>query len=122
MSCRAKQTNTVVDKAQSPDGKLSAIFVDRYYHAARISDEFFLIVIPSRQNADEAINSRHIDDSSPLIATWANKVRVRWQSKDALLVICDSCGLEAINISKKLDHAGPIKIIYQGFPEHTAFE
>ena len=121
MSCRAPVTSTVVQRAESPDGKLFAILVDRYYHTARVSDEFFLVVIPSNQNADETVNARHIDDSSALIATWANKVQLHWQSDDTLFVICDSCGLRPIDISRKLDHIGSIKIVYQGFPEHTAY-
>ena len=123
LSCKpAPQTNTVVDKAQSPDSTLSAILVDRYYHAALSSDEFFVIVISNGQDVVEAINARDIGDPAPLVATRAEKVRLRWQSNDTLLVICDSCGLEAIDINKKLDHVGSVKIIYQGFPEHTAYQ
>jgi hypothetical protein len=117
----APMTNTVIVKVQSPDGKSSAILVDRRYQTARMSDEFFLIVIPSSQDANEAVSARHIGDSSALVATWANKVELRWQSTDTLLVICDSCGLKPIDVSKKLDHLGSTKIVYQGFPEHTAY-
>lgn len=115
-------TNTVVTQALSPDGKSSALLVDRHYQAARMSDEFFLIVISGSQSADEAIAARHIGDSAALVATWAGKVQLHWQSDDALLVTCDSCGLEAINISKKLDHVGSSKIVYHGFPAHIANE
>lgn len=122
MSCKpAQMKNTVVAQAQSPGGKSSAVLVDRHYQAARVSDEFFLIVIPNGRDMDEAINVRRIGDSSALVATLANKVQLRWQDKDTLLVVCDSCGLQAIDISKKLDHIGPTKIVYQGFPEHTAY-
>jgi hypothetical protein len=79
-----------------------------------------LIVIPSGQDANEAVNARHIGDSSALVAIWAGKVQLRWLSGDALLVVCDSCGLKPIDISKKLDHIGTIKIVYQGFPVGTA--
>lgn len=113
--------NTVVVRSESPDGKSSAILVDRYYQAARVSDEFFLIVVPSGQDADAAINVRQIGESSALVATLANKVQLRWQDNSTLLVVCDSCGLQAIDISKKLDHIGNTKIVYQGFPEHTAY-
>lgn len=117
----AQMTNTVAAKASSPDGKSLALLVDRYYHAARISDEYFLIVIPASQNIDQAINPKDIGTSSALVATWASKVQFRWQGNSTLIVICDSCGLKAIDISKKLDHIGPVKIVYQGFPEHTAY-
>jgi hypothetical protein len=121
ISCkRAEMANIVIARATSPDEKWSALLIDRYYHAALISDGFFLIVIRRGDNADAAVNARHIDDSSLLIATRASKVQLRWQGNDALLVICDSCGLEAIDIVKKLDHFGSIKIIYQGFPQHAA--
>lgn len=121
-SCKnAPMKNAVVARADSPDGKSSAILVDRYYQAARVSDEFFLIVVPSSQDADAVINDRKIGDSSALVATSANKLQLRWQDSGTLLVVCDSCGLQAIDISKKLDRIGNTKIIYQGFPEHTAY-
>lgn len=116
----APMKNTVVTKADSPDGKSSAVLVDRYYHAARVPDEFFLIVIPSNQDANEAINARGIGDSSALVAIWASKVQLRWHGDDTLLVVCDSCGLKPVDISKKLDRIGTIKILYQGFPAGTA--
>lgn len=122
VGCRpAPTTNTVVARVQSPDGKTSAILVDRYYHIARVSDGFFLILVPRNQNASEAINARDIGNSSVLVATWASKVQLRWQSNDTLLVICNSCGLKPIDISKKSNNLGSVKIIYRGFPEHTAY-
>lgn len=118
---RAQTTNTIVVRVTSPDGKFSALLVDRYYHAARVSDEFFLIVIPGDQNERQAVNARDIGDASALVTTRATKLQLRWQSNDTLLVICDWCGLKAIDISKKIDRIGSVKIIYQGFPEHTAY-
>jgi len=113
--------NTVVAKAESPDGTLVAVLVDPYYQVARVADGFFLIVVPNGQDVNLAISARDIGDSSALVATWANKVQIRWQDNSTLLVICDSCGLRAIDISKKLDHIGPTRIIYQGFPKGTAY-
>lgn len=122
IGCKAAPTtNTIVAKAQSPDGKTSALLVDRYYHTARVSDGFFLILVPSSQSVSEAINAKNIGNSAVLIATWASKVRLRWEGNNTLLVGCDSCGLEAIDIIRKLDHFGSIRIIYQGFPKHTAY-
>lgn len=117
----APTTNTIVAKAQSPDRETSALLVDRYYHTARVSDGFFLILVPSSQSASEATNARNIGNSAVLIATWASKVQLQWKDNNTLLVVCNSCGLKAIDISKKLDHSGPVKIVYQGFPEHTAY-
>lgn len=122
IGCKAAPTtNTVVAKAQSPDGKTSALLVDRYYHTARVSDGFFLILVPSSQSATEAINARNIGGSAVLIATWASKVQLQWKDNHTLLVVCNSCGLKAIDISKKLDRLGPTTIVYQGFPVHTAY-
>ncbi len=123
LGCKAApMTNTVVAQAQSPDGRSSALLVDRHYAAARVPDEFFLIVILGTQSADEAMRAKHIGDSAALVATWASKVQLRWQGNDVLLVSCDACGLEAINIAKKQDHIGSTKITYQGFPAHIANE
>ncbi len=114
-------TNTVVSQAQSPDGRSTALLVDRYLQAARVADGFFLIVIPAGQDAKEAVNARNIGDTAVLVATSAEKVHLRWRDANTLLVICDSCGLNPINIAKKLGQAGATRIIYQGFPEHTAY-
>jgi len=123
LSCSAAPTtNTVVYQAQSPDGSRLAILVDRYYHAARVSDGFFLIVLPRGQGAGSAINARNIGDSAALVATGASKVHMSWQNSNTLTVVCDACGLKPIDISKELGHLGDTKIVYRGFPEHTAYE
>ncbi len=86
-----------------------------------MSDGFFLILVPSSQSASEAINARNIGNSAVLIATWASKVQLEWKDNNTLIVLCNSCGLKAIDISRKLDHRGNIKVVYEGFPEHTAY-
>jgi hypothetical protein len=118
----APMTNTVVCRADSPSGGSSALLVERYVHAALSSNQFYLLVLSKNQDKDKAVNDRDIGDSSPLVATLAGKVKLRWQSDNTLLVICDSCGLEAVDISKKLDQIGSVNINYQGFPEHTAYK
>ena len=121
MGCKpAPMTNTIVTQAQSPNGKASALLVDRSYKAARVPDEFFVIVIGSDKKPEEAIAERHLGVSAVLVATWANKVRLRWQTDDVLIAVCESCGLEAINISKKEDHVGTITVLYEGFPARIA--
>ena len=56
LGCKApSMKSTVVMKTESPDGKSSALLVDRHYQAARVPDEFFLVVIPSSQEATEAV-------------------------------------------------------------------
>jgi hypothetical protein len=122
LGCKAaSMTNTVVSRADNPNGRSSALLVERYRHAALSSNQFYLLVLPKEQNIDKAVNREDIEDSSALVATLAGKVQLRWQGNDTLLVVCDSCGLEAIDISKKLDHIGTTKIVYHGFPEHTAY-
>jgi hypothetical protein len=122
LGCKtAPMTNTVVCQADNPSGQLSAILVERYYHAALNANQFYLLVIPKEQDPTKALNDKDIADSSALVATKARRVVLKWQGSGTLLVICDSCGIEAIDVSKKLDHLGPTKIIYQGFPEHTAY-
>lgn len=122
VSCRAPQNNTIVAKAVSPDGKLRAVLVDRYIRAALSSDEFFLVVEDSQVNMKHSITDPDIGDRAALIATGAEKVGLQWQNIDTLAVICDACGLKAIDISKKLDHVGGTRLIYRGFPKGTAYD
>jgi hypothetical protein len=117
----ALMTNTIVRQVANPYRKTSAVLVERYYKAALSNDQFYLLLLSDQQNANRTINDEDIADSSALVATLAGKVQLRWQDKDRLMVICDSCGLEAVDISKKLDHIGSTKIVYQGIPEHTAY-
>lgn len=117
----AAMTNTVVGHADNPDGQFSALLVERYYRSALNADEFFLVLVRKGQNPNEAINNKDIGNSSALVATNARQVMLKWEDSGTLLVICDSCGIKAIDVSKELDHYGAIKIVYQGFPAHTAY-
>lgn len=122
LGCKtAPMTNTIVNRAASPNGKSSALLIERYYHAALNANQFYLLVLPKEQDPNEAINDKDIGDSAALVATKASRVVLKWDSNETLLVICDSCGIQAIDVSKKLDHLGLTNIIYQGFPEHTAY-
>ena len=117
----APMTNTIIRQADNPYRKTTAVLVQRYYKAALSNDQFYLILLSENQDVNKAINDDDIANSSALVATLAGKVQLRWQDKDTLLVTCDVCGLVAVDISKKLDHIGSTKIVYQGFPEHTAY-
>ncbi len=122
MSCEhVTTTNVVVAKAQSADGRSIALLVERHYKAARISDGFFLLIVAGDNDVDKAIQDADIASASVLIATSAANVHIRWESNELLVVECDSCGLKPIDISKKLDQLGSIRIIYRGFPDHTAY-
>jgi hypothetical protein len=114
-------TNTIVSQADNPNGQSSAVLVERYYHAALNANQFYLLIIAKGQDPSKALNDKDIGDSSALIATKARGVALKWQDSGTLLVICASCGIKAIDVSKKLDHLGSARIIYQGFPEHTAY-
>jgi hypothetical protein len=117
----APMTNTVVALARSRDGKSVALLVDRHLKMARVSDGFFLIVIPTGRSTDQAIAARDIGDSAALVATWASKLRLSWSSNDELLVSCDSCGLRDIDIEKQLNHIGITKIAYRGLSGSNAW-
>lgn len=120
LGCFGSTATLIVDQVVSPDGSHIAMLVDRYYDATRGSDEFFVIVVAGKEFASRAATMRHIGESAVLVATRAGKVRLRWQSDATLLVKCDACGLEAIDIQKKEDRSGTVSIIYQGFPEDAA--
>ncbi len=114
-------TNTIVNRADSPNGKSSALLIERYYHAALNANQFYLLVLSKEQDPNGAINDKDIGDSAALVATKASRVELKWDPSGTLLVSCDSCGIQAIDVSKELDHLGSTKIVYQGFPEHTAY-
>ncbi len=118
--CKSPPTDTVIDKAVSADGRYVAVLSERDVHAALTANVFYLIVIPARQDFNETIRANDNWDKAPLIATWAKAVRLRWRDDRTLLVVCDSCGLRPIDIIAKRDRDGPVTILYQGFPEHTA--
>ena len=122
LGCKtAPMTNTVVSRADNPNGQSSALLVERYYHAALNANQFYLLIVPKDHDLTKALNDTDIADSSALVATKARRVALRWDNNGTLFVICNSCGIEAIDVSKKLDHLGSTKIVYQGFPEHTAY-
>jgi hypothetical protein len=122
LGCKtAPMTNTIVSQAEIPNGQSSALIVERYYQAALNANQFYLLVLSKEQDPKKAIEDKSIGDLSALIATKASRIVLRWDGSETLLVICNSCGIQAIDVNKKLDHIGSTKIVYQGFPEHTAY-
>jgi hypothetical protein len=115
-------TNTVVDQEKNPNGRSSAILVERYRHAALNANIFYVLVLSNNEDRGKATNDEEIEKRSALVATKASKVKLHYENPSTLLVICDACGLEAIDIMRKRDHIGDTTIVYQGFPQHTAYE
>jgi hypothetical protein len=114
--CRAATTNTVVARAVAPDGRRVAVLLDRYYHLARVSDEFFVIIVPDASGVDAAIKRPHIGDDAAFVATNAGKVRVQWVRRDTLVVTCEACGLQSIDVMKRVDHLGSVTVLHRGVP------
>jgi hypothetical protein len=96
------------------------MLVDRYYRTALSSDQFFLIVENQQYTIEYSITDPDIGDRAALVATNADKVKLQWQGNNTLVVVCDACGLEQINIEEKLDHIGNTRLIYRGFPSGKA--
>lgn len=82
-------TNKVVCKTDNPNGKSSAVLVERYYHAALNANQFYLLIIPKERDSSMALNDKEIGDSSALVATKARRVVLRWQDSGTLLVLCN---------------------------------
>jgi hypothetical protein len=123
IGCRtAPMANTVVDQDKNPDGRSSAILVERYRHAALNANIFYVLVLSSNEDLERATNDEEIEKRSALVATKASKVILRYENSSTLLVICNACGLEAVDIMQKRDHVADTKIVYQGFPQHTAYQ
>jgi hypothetical protein len=118
----APMTNTVVDQSKNPNGRSSAILIERYRHAALSANVFYVLIVSDNEEVAKVANNEDIEKRSALVATKASKVRLRYENPSTLLVTCDACGLEAIDIMQKLDHLGATSIRYQGFPQHTAYQ
>ena len=119
---RAPMTNTILATASAPDGSSSAVLIRRYRHAALNNDLFYVVLIPTGADIQKVINDEDIGNSAVLVATSASRVKLQWKQDNALHVICDACGLEPIDIMKKRRQAGQNTVVYDGFPQHTAYD
>ena len=117
----APMTNTVICRAENLSGHSSALLVERYHHAALNANLFYILIVPDGQDPAQLINSKDIEDLSPFVATNARRVTLNWKNSNTLVVVCDSCGIEAVDISKKLERIGSSTLTYYGFPRHTAY-
>jgi hypothetical protein len=117
----APMTNTIIDKRLSPDGHSYAILVERYRHAALNANIFYVVVAPRGEDVANIINNENIEASAAIVATKANRLKLSWENQTTVRVQCDACGIEAIDIMKKVDHSGGYKFFYVGLPEHTAY-
>ena len=115
-------TNTIITQAGSSDGSSSAVLIRRYRRAALSNDAYYVVVIPKGKDVQRVINEEAIGKSAVLAATLASQVTLVWQQDGTLHVICKACGLEAIDIMTKRRQAGRNKVVYDGFPQHTAYE
>jgi hypothetical protein len=118
----APMTNTVVEQAKNPNGRSSAILVERYRHAALSANVFYVLILSTDEDLGKATNDEDIEKRSALVATKASKVTLRYETPSTLRIVCEACGLEAIDIMQKLDRLGDTTIVYQGFPQHTAYK
>ncbi len=118
----APMTNTVLEQATAPDGRSSAVLVRRFRPVALSHDAFYVVLIPSGKDPQEVINHEDLGDSAVLVATLASRVKLSWQQNSTLRVICDACGLEAIDIMTKRQSSGQTRVVFDGFPPHTAYD
>ena len=113
--------SVVINAAWSPDSQTAAILMRHIWRAALNNDVYYVILAPGRQPWDVEAMFRSAQDSSVLDATRAESLKFRWQNDRELHVICAQCGLETIDVTRKLDHHGPVRIVYEGFPMGTAY-
>ncbi len=118
----APMTNTIIDQVRAPDSSSSAVLVRRSRSAALSNDVFYVVVIPTGRNIQHVINEEDIRKSAVLVATLASKVKLSWPEGGPLHVLCNACGLEAIDIMTKQPQAGQHRVVYDGFPQHTAYD
>jgi hypothetical protein len=55
-----------------------------------------------------------------LYATDAERVRLHWRNDTWLVISCEMCGIEQIDIMERRNRLGPVQVLYEGFPKGVA--
>ena len=76
----APMTNTVVDQSKNPNGRSSAILVERYRHAALSANVFYVLIVSDNEEVAKVANNEDIEKRSALVATKASTVRLRYDN------------------------------------------
>jgi hypothetical protein len=118
----APPDRTIIAEATSPTGRSTAFLQHLHFDKALTADVYLLTIAVSKDDLERLGTGRALADSSVLVATWADKVRMQWRTDRELIVRCDSCGLEAADITKRVEQSGQTKIVYAGFPSRPFAE
>lgn len=113
--CMGKGPTDVVEtELRSPDGTMAAYVVMRSERTAdkgRMEREF-VVVLP---NGQPPLGRADLVQIAPMQATGLYGLRLEWSAVDAVRVVCESCGLPAGKVLRQAEHAGAVKMDYQGF-------
>ncbi len=109
----------VVQSAPSADGRHAALLVRHVHPEALSTDEYTVSVASGPAPRDSVAVARLADTASVARLTRAEAVRLRWLGDSLLAVSCAACGLEAVDVIRREDRAGAVRVRYEGFPAET---
>ena len=95
------------------------MLVQRRTHDSLSNDEYYVIVgeaTYTTQSLPEAIRKDSI-----LVVTRGAAITLKWTTPDELVLRCDRCGIEKIDIIDRKYTWNSIHIRYEGFPNGTAY-
>lgn len=117
VSCRDAATYNVLRQSISPDQAHVALLVERYTKAALSHDEYFVLI---RERPYTIGNLRVEAHREPiLVATSASGITFEWATSKHVILHCDACGLEPVDIIDKSSQWHSVQISYEGFPDQA---
>lgn len=112
---------TLVRQSVNPSGAREAFLIRRHNGSALNNDLYMIQVVPAHGPFASPAMSRMDRDSAALIATRADSLRLKWNSDTELLVVCDRCGMESVDIMQSRASAAGVRIKFLGLPSSDAY-
>jgi hypothetical protein len=74
---RAPMTNTVLEQGINPNGRSSAVLVERYRHSALNANIFYVLVLSKNEDLEKVSNDEESEKRSVLVATRASNAQLQ---------------------------------------------
>jgi hypothetical protein len=108
---------TVIKNVRSPEGRVSALLVQRQGHDSLSSDVYYVILIDNRDKKPSLAKATH--DKPILVATHGWDLGIQWSDPHTLSITCAGCGMRPIDIIEKKAIEDTVNVTYMGFPNGT---
>jgi hypothetical protein len=108
---------TVMKNVNSPEGRVSALLVQRRGHDSLSSDVYYVILIDSNDKRPNLAKAFH--DKPIMVATHGQDLGIQWSGPHTLSITCADCGMRSIDIMEKKAIEDAVNVTYIGFPIGT---